>query len=97
MKRAFWLGLLAGPALVATALAQPPAIPVVPAVPVVPAAPPRNIWSFFGKTPEQKAQCKDAFCQSAIGKMVSSSMGPVSAMSGGLIQNRCATIRLLIL
>ncbi len=97
MKRTFWLGLLAGPALVATALAatalaQAPAPPPVPAAPgAIPAAPaaPRNIWSFFSRTPEQKAQCKDAFCKSGIGKMMSSAAAPMSAFTGGLTQDRC--------
>lgn len=86
MKRAFWLALLAGPALVGTAWAQP----APPSAPTAPAAP-RNIWSFFSKTPEQSAQCQDKFCKSILGKMVSSSMGPLSAFSGGLIENRCAS------
>src|SRR5262245_21136533 len=87
MKRAFWLGLLAGPALVGTMWAQQPAIVTAPSLP----AAPRNIWSFFMMTPEQSAQCQDRFCKSALGKMVSSSMGPMSAFSGGLIQDRCAS------
>jgi hypothetical protein len=56
---------------------------------VAPAAP-RNIWSFFMKTPEQRDRCKDLFCNSPIGKMTSAAAGPIGAMSGGLIENRCA-------
>jgi len=94
MKRAFWLALLASPALVGTAWAQfgapsPPPVPVSPVAPVAPAAP-RNIWSFFTMTPEQSDRCKGKFCNSAIGKMFSASMGPMSAFSGGLLQDRCA-------
>jgi len=85
MKRAFWLGLLAGPMLAGTAWAQPG----VPSPSAAPAAP-RNIWSFFTMTPEQSDRCKGKFCNSAIGKMFSASMGPMSAFSGGLIQDRCA-------
>src|SRR5581483_5336257 len=76
--------------------AQAPAVPAVPAAPAaaapaVAAAPaaPQNLWSFLCMTPDQKAACKDKFCKSALGKMVTSMSGPVGMYSGGLIGNCC--------
>ncbi|MCC6418637.1 MAG: hypothetical protein IT429_10420 [Gemmataceae bacterium] len=48
-----------------------------------------NIWSKFCLTPEQKLACKLCFCKSAIGKMITGMMRPVSVFSGGLLGNRC--------
>ncbi|MCI0680631.1 MAG: hypothetical protein L0Y71_00890 [Gemmataceae bacterium] len=95
MKRSYWIALFMGPALIASAWAQVPGIPTAPGIPAAPAAPaaaaPRNIWSFFTRTPEQKAAHKDCFCNSPLGKMATSAIGPISAFSGGLIgQDRCA-------
>jgi hypothetical protein len=54
-----------------------------------PAAAPKNIWSFFMKTPEQKAQCKAHFCQSRIGQFVNNLLVPAAGISGGLIGPVC--------
>lgn len=81
----------------------PPAVPGAPALPGGPtpaaapaAAPaaggggaPRNIWSFFMKTPEQKAQCKANFCNSRIGMFVNNMLVPAGAATGGLLGPIC--------
>lgn len=41
-------------------------------------------------TPEQKAACKNCYCNSALGKMVTGGAGPMALMSGGLVPNCCA-------
>jgi hypothetical protein len=53
------------------------------------AAPPNNIWSFFCKTPEQKAQCKANFCNSRIGQFMNNLMMPASLATGGLLGPCC--------
>lgn len=60
------------------------------------AAPPRNIWSFFMMTPEQKLQhqqnsaiCRAKFCSSSIGQFVNNMLLPVGAVSGGLLGPVC--------
>src|SRR5262245_52718518 len=78
---------IAAPPLAAPPLVAPPLAPA-PAV-VAPVAPGPNLWSFLCPTPAQKAACKLCFCNSVLGKMVSSMMGPVSVFSGGLFESRC--------
>src|SRR5829696_4328673 len=53
------------------------------------AAAPKNIWSFFMKTPEQKAQCKAHFCNSRIGQFINNLLVPAAGISGGLIGPIC--------
>jgi hypothetical protein len=53
------------------------------------AAAPKNIWSFFMKTAEQKAQCKAHFCQSRIGQFINNLLVPAAGLSGGLIGPIC--------
>src|SRR5579872_6465027 len=48
-----------------------------------------NIWSFFMKTPAQKAQIKACICGSPIGKFMNSMLMPVGMMTGGLIGPIC--------
>src|SRR5437588_4808962 len=43
----------------------------------------RNIWSFFMKTPEQKAQFKAHFCSSRIGMFINNLLVPAGAATGG--------------
>jgi hypothetical protein len=92
--RIFCLGLMANLALAPLSWGQAPAIPGAPAgtaaPTAAPAAPGGNLWSFFCPTADQKAACKNCFCNSAIGKLVSGGGGPMAMMSGGLIPNRCA-------
>ena len=93
------LGLFLAGGVASVATAQVPVVPgaVAPApVAVVPmaaapvAAPaPRNIWSFFCLTPEQSAACKAKFCNSGIGQLLSNSLQPVGALTGGVIGNCC--------
>lgn len=69
-----------------------PTVPTVAAPATVPAAAAPaggNIWSFFCKTPEQKAQCKAKFCNSSIGQFINNLLLPASAMTGGLIGPCC--------
>ena len=97
-RRIRWLGMIACLALTPAAWAQAPAIPGAPAAPAgiaapTGAAPPAggggNLWSFFCLTPEQKANCKNCFCNSPLGQMASGFAGPMAAMSGGLMPNWC--------
>ncbi len=41
-------------------------------------------------TPEQKANCKAACCQSPFGQLLTNALGPMSTVTGGLIQSPCA-------
>ncbi len=69
-----------------------PTVPVAAGAAAAPAAAgaaPKNIWSFFMKTPEQKAQCKAHFCNSKIGQFVNNLLLPAAAISGGLIGPCC--------
>jgi len=50
---------------------------------------PTNIWSFFMKTPAQKAQCQACICGSPIGQFLNNMMMPMSMMTGGLIGPIC--------
>jgi hypothetical protein len=52
-------------------------------------AAPSNIWSFFMKTPAQKAQIKACICGSPIGQFLNNMMMPVGLMSGGIIGPIC--------
>ncbi len=93
MSKRLLVGLLSSFLLAPIASAQIPgvggaAVPGVVGVPAAPAAP-ANLWSFLCLTPQQKLNAKTCFCNSALGKMVSSATAPMSAMTGGLIQNRC--------
>jgi hypothetical protein len=76
---------IAAPALPGAAAAATP----VAGAAAAPAAAPKNIWSFFMKTPEQKAQCKAHFCQSRIGQFVNNLMVPAAGITGGLIGPVC--------
>lgn len=58
------------------------------AVPTASAAP-KNIYSFFMKTPEQKAQFKAHFCSSRIGMFINNMLVPVGAATGGLLGPIC--------
>jgi hypothetical protein len=75
-----------------TSMAQPvPAVPLAPApVAAAPAASGGGLWSFLIPSADQKAACKEHWCNSAIGKLVGAAMQPVAAFSGGLITDRCA-------
>ena len=89
------------PCATTAARAWAPAIPAVPAAWT--AAPnrghdqvtecshrrPQNLWSFLCMTPDQKAACKARFCNSAIGKMMTSMSGPLQLSTGGLLGNFC--------
>lgn len=48
-----------------------------------------NIWSFFMKTPAQKAQMQACFCASPIGQFLNNMMMPVGLMSGGMLGPIC--------
>lgn len=81
----------------------PPAVPGAPALPggPVPAAAglgttasatpaaPSNIWSFFMKTPAQKAQLQACFCNSTLGQFFNNMMMPVGLATGGLLGPIC--------
>ena len=73
--------------LLSGCLSAPPA--AAPAVPGAPAAAPSNLWSFLCPNADQKQQCKQAFCNSFIGKMFTSALAPVSAFTGGGVQSCC--------
>lgn len=83
--------------------AAPVAAPTLPPVAgaatpaaAAPAAAPRNIWSFFLMTPEQKlahqqnsAMCKAKFCSSKLGQFVNNMLLPAGAATGGLLGPVC--------
>ncbi len=77
------------------------AVPGVPAAaaPGVAAAPaaagaaaPRNIFSMFCMTPEQKAACKEKICRSAAGQLLNNMITPASAFTGGVIKPLCPPV-----
>ena len=66
------------------------------AAPAAAAAPPRNIYSFFMMTPEQKlmhqqnsAICRAKFCGSKLGQFVNNALMPAGAVTGGLLGPLC--------
>ncbi len=73
-----------GPVPAVTGAAATTAAPAAAA----PAAP-KNIWSFFMKTPEQKAQCKAHFCNSRIGSFINNLLVPAGVATGGLLGPIC--------
>ena len=93
-RKLLLLALISGLAIISTSQAQAPAVTGAPAIPGAPvaAAPaaPANLWSFLLPNADQKAACKTALCNSPLGMMLNSAGGPLSAMSGGLMGNRCA-------
>jgi hypothetical protein len=63
----------------------------VAAAPVaVPA--PFSIWTFLGLTPEAKAACLLKLCNSPLGLLLTNSIKPVSALSGGIISGCCPAV-----
>jgi len=91
MQRINWLALLIGLGIVAPAAAQvpPPPPPAVVAPVAAAPAPSWNIWSFLCMTPDQKFAIRTWWCQSCLGQLASSAMGPITGLSGGLAQNCC--------
>src|SRR5262245_8432775 len=49
----------------------------------------QNIWGFFMKTPEQKAQFKAHFCSSRIGMFINNLLVPAGAFTGGMLGPIC--------
>jgi|SRR5581483_5961735 len=87
----YLLGLAAGLVIAVAAQAQPAAPPAPGAVAVATAAAPtKNIWSFLCMTPDQKTNCKACWCKSAFGQISSNMLKPMTAMTGGLIKDKCA-------
>ncbi len=66
----------------------PPGAPAAPP----PAAPPRNIYSLLLPTPEQKQACRSKICNSPIGQLLNSSLGPAGALTGGLVGPFCPEV-----
>jgi hypothetical protein len=90
MQRINWLAFLISLGIVAPAAAQVPPPPPAPVIATPVAAPPQwNIWSFLCMTPEQKFAIRTWWCQSCLGQLSSSAMGPITGLSGGLAQNCC--------
>jgi hypothetical protein len=54
-------------------------------------ASPQSLWGFFGISKANCAACKAKLCNSQIGQMMNSALGPVSAISGGMIPQFCPT------
>lgn len=86
-KKIAWLGLIVSLSMPAIATTQ--TIPAVPAGVAAPTSAPSNLWTFLCPNADQKAACKTWYCNSAIGQMINGFAGPMSAMTGGLVQNRC--------
>src|SRR5690242_16567916 len=83
------------PAVPAAPVAGVPAVPGAAPVAGAPAAPaaapaaPSNLWSFLCPTPGQLAACKAKFCACPLGQLMSNSMVPMSAYTGGMIPPCC--------
>jgi hypothetical protein len=75
--------------------ASPIAAPIggVPAAATtaVPASSGNTLWSFLGITPQNCAACKAKLCGSQFGQLLNSGMGPIGALSGGLLPPICPT------
>lgn len=98
------LALMVGLGLAAPVLGQLPAtpVPVAPptALPAVgaggasagtaPAAAPRNIFTMFCPTAAQKAELRQKFCNSVIGKLFNTMITPLGMMTGGLLGSSCS-------
>jgi hypothetical protein len=54
-------------------------------------ASPQTLWGFLGLSKANCAACKAKLCNSQIGQMMNSALGPVSAISGGMIPQFCPT------
>ncbi|HWG44742.1 MAG TPA: HEAT repeat domain-containing protein [Gemmataceae bacterium] len=59
------------------------------AVPAVPAAPTKNLWSFLFPSQAQKATFKQCLCSTQFGQMLTSSVQPLSMLSGGIVSGCC--------
>jgi hypothetical protein len=85
--------VIASLALTAPACAGAPTVPAAPAGAGAAATPAAsgggNLWSFLCLTPDQIANVKNCYCNSAIGKLISGFGGPMTVMSGGLVDNCC--------
>jgi hypothetical protein len=71
----------AGAAATATAVATPAT-----------AAPTKNLWSFLCPSAEQKAACKEKFCNCALGQLINNSLKPAGALTGGIVPNLCPEV-----
>jgi len=71
----------AGAAATATAVATPAT-----------AGPTKNIWSFLCPSAEQKAACKEKFCNCALGQLINNSLKPAGALTGGIVPNLCPEV-----
>lgn len=92
MRRHFIPTLAVAGTLAAAVTAQVPGVSTVPGTPAVPsaaAAPSMNIWSMLCPSAAQKKACQDKLCNSAIGKMASSMMLPMSGLTGGFLSPPC--------
>lgn len=87
---------LPGAAAVPGATAGTTAVAGTTAAPAAGGAAPRNIWSFFMMTPEQKAahkqnmaMCRAWFCQTRIGQFANNMLMPAGALTGGMLGPIC--------
>jgi hypothetical protein len=49
----------------------------------------KTIWSCLGLSKENLAQCKAKFCSSTLGQLLSNTLKPIGALSGGLVGSCC--------
>src|SRR5688572_26401727 len=88
-------GLVVAAGLISEAFGQAPAVPAAPAAPAPAAAAgqaagaagavqPHRLKAFF-------AGCKERFCASQLGSLVTNSMAPISALTGGILGSCCPT------
>ncbi len=80
------------PAVPAAPAAAAPAAAVAAPAAAPAAAPSQNIWSFLCPSPDQKAACKAALCNSVLGQMLNNGLGPISTFSGGLVPSCCPAV-----
>ncbi len=84
--------VIAGLSAAAPALGQLPPVAApdpLAAGAVAAGAAPKNLWSFFCLTPDQKLKCKAHFCTSPAGQLVNSLLKPAGGLTGGLIGPIC--------
>ena len=53
---------------------------------------PANLWTFLLPSKEQKAKCKAIFCETQIGKLLTNSLAPTGALTGGVLGGCCPEV-----
>jgi hypothetical protein len=89
------LALLAGLTPGVRAQIGAPAAPAgaaAPAAGAAPAAPPNNIWTKLFPTAEQKEACREKLCKIPLVQLLSNTLKPAGALTGGIIPSLCPDV-----